>query len=206
VANWLKDEIDHAADKLGEVVRTAAQEIGEQRRLTKEDLQDLVLFAAREFGNTLDQRIERAKQETSELVTHKLTEFTDKLKDAAEIQKKTALRNAAVGVGAAILVSLVSLIFKQRLGGALDALDVYRSLMFAIAAGYLAVMLYRLVRKYFSAPDLTRNAVVVGASYLEILRPKGLGMHLALFILAMLGWLVLNESEAIAAFLHQLKT
>ena len=205
MANWLKEEIDHAADKLGDVVRTAAQEIGEQRRLTKDDLQELIRFAAAEFGTTLDQRIERAKQETSELVTHKLTEFTTQLKDAAQLQKKVALRNAAVGVAAAIVVSLLSLLFQRQPGGTLDALDLYRTVMFSIAAGYLAVMLFRLGRKYFAAPDLTRNAVVVGASYLDILRPKGLGLHLTLFLLALLGWLALNQAEAIAALLLQLK-
>ncbi|MDC6168527.1 hypothetical protein [Paucibacter sp. XJ19-41] len=201
----MKEEIDHAADKLSEVVKTAAREIGEQRRLTKEDMQDLVRLAAQEFGTTLDQRIEKAKHETSELLTYKLAEFTGKLRDAAEIQKKTAVRNASVGVVAAIAVSLVSLLTKKHFGGSLDALDVYRTVMFSIAAGYLAVMVFRVGKKYFSAPDLTRNSVVVGATYLEILRPKGLGMHAAIILVALLGWLALNQFEAVSAFFQQLK-
>jgi hypothetical protein len=36
--------------------------------------------------------------------------------------------------------------------------------LFSIAAVYLAPMLFRLGRKYFAPPELTRNAVVAGAS------------------------------------------
>jgi hypothetical protein len=206
MANWFKEEIDHVGTRLETAIEKAGAEIQQQRSLTRKDMEELISLATKQLGAMLDERIEKAKKETADLVSVKLIEFKSQLNEAADNQKKTAIRNAIVGVVAATSVSAISLLSKKYFAGEVNAIDIYRTLMFAIAAGYFAAMVFRLVRKYFLTPQIAKNAIIVGSSYFEILKPKRLGLHVAVFVLALLGWLVLNQSEFIINLLNTLHT
>lgn len=192
MANWFKEEIDHVGDRLETAIEKAGHEISTQRALTKEDLEHLIRYAAEQFGAALDERIDKARHETSELITAKVVQLREQLTEAASEQKRVAVRNALVAVGASILVGIVSLIYKKYFHGDLELIDVFRSLLLALASGYAAWILFRYVHAYFQAPQFRRNAVVIGLRYFDVLRPKGALGHLIIFGFIVLLWAALN--------------
>jgi len=83
MANFFKDEIDHIGDRLEKAIEKAGEEISAQRSLTKSDIEQLIQFAAQQFGQVLDERIEKARHETSELVVSKIAHMREQLSEAA---------------------------------------------------------------------------------------------------------------------------
>lgn len=201
---WMKDEMDHLGDRCEKAIKLASDEISKQRGLTKNDIEELITFTSIKFGEVLDLRIEKAKCETSELISKKITEFKVQLSDAAEKQKKATIRNATVGVCGAILVSIISIITKKSGTDGFNAIDIYRTLMAAVAGGYLAAIIFKFSKTYLEAPDTKKNSIITGASYLDILKPKALGPHLIIFSAALIGWVILNQTDFIISILSNI--
>jgi len=205
MANFFKEEINQIGDKLDLAIQKASSELDQQRRMTSAELKDLIEFASQKFGETLDVRIEKAKHETGDLVSAKLQEFRTQLADAADQQKKATLRNVTVGVCGAVIVSLISLITRSDGGMGVSAVDIYRASLAAIAGGYLFATVFKFLKKYLESPDMKKNAVVAGAAYLDLLKPKALGPHLIVFSIALLGWVLLNETDFLISLLSAIK-
>ncbi len=199
MANFFKEEIDHVGDRLEQAIEKAGHEISTQRTLTKGEIEYLIQYAAEQFGDAIDARIEKARLETSELITSKLTQFREQVGEAAAEQKRVAIQNASVAVGASILVGLVSLYYKQHFHGEVELIDVFRSVLLAMGAGYLAWMTFKFVHGYLQTTRFKRNAVVVGLKYFDVLRPKGAIGHLAIFGLIVSAWGLLNFGDKIMA-------
>ena len=199
MANFFKEEIDHVGDRLEQAIEKAGHEISTQRTLTKGEIEYLIQYAAEQFGDAIDARIEKARLETSELITSKLTQFREQVGEAAAEQKRVAIQNASVAVGASILVGLVSLYYKQHFHGEVELIDVFRSVLLAMGAGYLAWMTFKFVHGYLQTTRFKRNAVVVGLKYFDVLRPKGAIGHLAIFGLIVFAWGLLNFGDKIMA-------
>lgn len=192
MANWFKEEIDHVGDRLEKAIQQAGHELGTQRNLTRADLEHLIRYAAEQFGNALDARIDKARHDTSELVTQKIAQLREQLSEAAAEQKRVAVRNASVAVGASILVGMVSLYYKRYFHGELALIDIFRSLLLALASGYLAWVAFRYAQSYFLSPRFKRNAIVVSLRYFDVLRPKGALGHLVVLGLIAAAWVLLN--------------
>jgi len=205
MANWFKDEIADVGVRLEKAIEKTSEEINKHRDLTKTDLEDLIVFARREFGNALDERIEKAKLETSELITSKLTEFKTQLSEAADNQKRATIHNVTAGVCGAVLVSLISLVTKKTGADGLQAVDIYRTIMASVAGGYAAAVAFKFIKNYLASPSITRNSVIIGAAYIEVLKPKAAGPHLMIFATSLLGWIVLNETDLIISFLSNFR-
>ncbi len=199
MANFFKEEIDHVGDRLEQAIEKAGHEISTQRTLTKGEIEHLIQYAAEQFGNAIDARIEKARLETSELITSKLTQFREQVGEAAAEQKRVAIQNASVAVGASILVGLVSLYYKQHFHGEVELIDVFRSVLLAMGAGYLAWMAFKFAHGYLQTTRFKRNAVVVGLKYFDVLRPKGAIGHLAIFGLIVCAWGLLNFGDKLMA-------
>ena len=199
MANFFKEEIDHVGDRLEQAIEKAGHEISTQRTLTKGEIEYLIQYAAEQFGDAIDARIEKARLETSELITSKLTQFREQVGEAAAEQKRVAIQNASVAVGASILVGLVSLYYKQHFHGEVELIDVFRSVLLAMGAGYLAWMTFKFVHGYLQTTRFKRNAVVVGLKYFDVLRPKGAIGHLAIFGLIVSAWGLLNFGDKLMA-------
>ena len=199
MANFFKEEIDHVGDRLEQAIEKAGHEISTQRTLTKGEIENLIQYAAEQFGNAIDARIEKARLETSELITSKLTQFREQVGEAAAEQKRVAIQNASVAVGASILVGLVSLYYKQHFHGEVELIDVFRSVLLAMGAGYLAWMAFKFAHGYLQTTRFKRNAVVVGLKYFDVLRPKGAIGHLAIFGLIVCAWGLLNFGDKLMA-------
>lgn len=205
MANFFKEEIEDIGGKLEKAIKQASDELHAQRRLTSVELRDLIDFASQKFGEALDVRIEKAKHEAGDLVTVKLNEFKNQLADAAVIQKKATVRNVTVGVCGAVIVSVISLITKSDGGAGINAIDFYRATMAAVAGWYIFSMAFKFIKQYLESPETKKNTVVVGASYIELLKPKALGPHLIIFSAALLGWAILNETDLIISLLSNIK-
>ena len=199
MANFFKEEIDHVGDRLEQAIEKAGHEISTQRTLTKGEIEHLIQYAAEQFGNAIDARIEKARLETSELITTKLTQFREQVGEAAAEQKRVAIQNASVAVGASILVGIVSLYYKQHFHGEVELIDVFRSVLLAMGAGYLAWMAFKFAHGYLQTTRFKRNAVVVGLKYFDVLRPKGAIGHLAIFGLIVCAWGLLNFGDKLMA-------
>lgn len=192
MANFFKEEIDHIGERLEKAIGKASDEISAQRSLTKSDIEHLIQFAAQQFGQVLDERIEKARHETSELIVTKVAHLREQLSEAAAEQKRVALRNATVAIGASILVGVFSIYYKKYAHGDIDLLDVFRSLMLAFAAGYFALLCFRGFQRFFQSSSLTRNGVIIGLRYFDVLRPRGAWGHVVLFMAILLLWCLLN--------------
>lgn len=205
MANWFKEEIDDVGGRLEKAIKQASEELHAQRRLTSVELKDLIEFASQKFGEAVDSRIEKAKHEASDLITVKLNEFKSQLTDAAEQQKKATLRNVTVGVCGAVIVSVVSLITKSDGQNGISAIDFYRATMAAIAGGYIFSTAFKFVKKFLESPEMKKNSVIAGAAYIDLLKPKALGPHFVIFVAAIIGWAILNETDLIISLLSRIK-
>jgi hypothetical protein len=204
MANFFKDEIDHIGDRLEKAIEKAGDEISAQRSLTKSDIEQLIQFAAQQFGQVLDERIEKARHETSELVVSKIAHMREQLSEAAAEQKRVALRNASVAVGASIVVGVLSIYYKKYVHGDIDLIDVFRSVMLAFASGYFALLCFKGFQRFFLSSSLTRNGVIVGLRYFDVLRPRGAWMHVVLLSVIFGVWALLNFAPQLQAFFQRI--
>lgn len=204
MANFFKDEIDHIGDRLEKAIEKAGDEISAQRSLTKSDIEQLIQFAAQQFGQVLDERIEKARHETSELVVSKIAHMREQLSEAAAEQKRVALRNASVAVGASIVVGVLSIYYKKYVHGDIDLIDVFRSVMLAFASGYFALLCFKGFQRFFLSSSLTRNGVIVGLRYFDVLRPRGAWMHVVLLSVILGVWALLNFAPQLQTFFQRL--
>lgn len=204
-----KEDIDHlgetlngtlqkASDKIEDRIGQLSLEIGKHRNLTKNDIENLIDYAALKFGHAIDERIEKAKSETALLVTEKVTEIRQQLTDAANEQKRVAIRNATVAVSAAIIIGVISLLYKRFFFGELDLLTIFRVILLAFACGHGVWLLSKFISEYWHSSHTKKNAILIGAQYLGIFKVKGTIGHILLFIIVISLWALLN-------FLPQLK-
>ena len=200
MANWFKEEIEHFGERLENAVKKAGHEFSSQRQLTKEDMQQLIRYAADQFGTVLDERIEKARDETKQLIQTQIVEIREQLTEAANEQKRATIRNASVAIGATIIVGMVSLFYNRYFHGEMNLIDIFRTLFLSLAAGYAAWLVFRYSQSYFQAPRFKRNAIILGVRYFEVLKPKGAIGHLLAFALIICLWLLFNYSDSIKAF------
>mgnify|MGYP000844149622 CR=1 FL=1 len=100
-------EIDAKLDKI-------SQELSSQRHFTKNDVRDLVDYAADRFGDMFDQRVQGAKQEIAALVEEKVeylknevdTFFIRRQQDLAR-ERRRLLMNVMIAVLASVGVAAV---------------------------------------------------------------------------------------------------
>ena len=203
LANWFKEEIVQFGSTVDSSIQKASTEIqghidkigselSDQRRVTKEDIEDLIRFAAIEFGGAIDTRVEKAKFEIASLVTEKLAEARGQLSEAADEQKRTAVRNAAVAISAAIIVGVISLIYKKWFHGEIDLLSVFRAILVAAGCGQIVWLMQKYVISYLQLSKTKKSVFIIGAQYIGAFRPKG-AMAQILLLLFVLGlWGLLN--------------
>lgn len=189
----LNDVVERASAQLDARIQQISDEIHDQRQLTKTDIEGLIDYAAERFGEALDKRIEKLRDETSNMITDKIEQVRKELTEAASEQKRGALRNAMVAIGASIIVGILSLYYKKYLGGDINLFDIFRSTLLALTVGYALWLIIKQISSYIQSSRMKRNALVVSMRYFEVLRPKG-----ALWQLV--GFLVVAGLWALASF------
>jgi hypothetical protein len=192
--------VDRAGDRLGQVVDNASQAIDEkldkisqelhnQRSLTKDDMRELVDYAADKLSVVLDERIAVMRQEITELVQEKTEYFKAEI-DAFFIQRQRDLArerrrliiNIVLAAGAALGVGAVSLFYKGI--PQWDLLTVFRVVLAALAVGYGVWLAVSILRRWMLMSEHRKDMVFLAARYWGWLQPTS--VFSALLVLALL--------------------
>lgn len=225
LAQVSKDSIELAGDKLGAVVKEGAANVGaemrevvhgasqeidakldkisvelhNQRQFTKDDVRELVDYAADRLGNVLDERVAVAKREISSLVQDKVEYFKHEV-DSFFIQRQQDLArerrrlfyNVLIAFSASILVGFVSWLYQHFVQGSLDLFGVFRIVFASLTGGYAVYLLVRLILRWQRMSEHRKDVMFLTMRYWGALRPESIFSTLLLIcILALLFGLVL---------------
>lgn len=170
MANWLKDEMKEGSERA----------------------EKLIDYAADKLGRALDERIERLKTETGDLITAKLSEIRREMSDAAEIQKKSAVRNLTVAVCASLLVAAVSATYRRYVANEVDLYFVFRSVVLAVAVGHAMWLISKAISNYVNASKLKKDAAFYASQYFGVFRIRGIAGHLIVLTMLVAVLLYIN--------------
>jgi hypothetical protein len=231
LANASEAAIDRAGERLSGVVqegvRTAGQELKEvvagasreidakldkislelhnQRQFTKDDVKELVDYAADKLSGVLDDRIQVMKSEISTLVEEK-TEYFKAEVDSFFIQRQQDLarerRRMVVNIGLAFVASLavggVSLFYRGLDKGPVDMMTVFRIVLASLAGGYVVYLAASLLNRWLALSEHRKDALFLAARYWGWLRPGSLfGTFLVLVVLMLFSLILLFPEDAI---------
>jgi len=197
----LNATIDKAGDRLGEVVDGASQaidqklekislELHNQRSLTKDDVRELVDYAADRLSVVLDDRIAVMRREITELAEEKTEYFKAEIdaffvrrqEDLAR-ERRRLLLNIVLAMSAAIGVGAVSLFYKGM--ARWDMLTVFRVVMASLAGGYSVWLVVSLLRGWLRLAEHRKDMFYVAARYWGWLRPASVFTTLLVLVLMM---------------------
>uniref|UniRef100_E6QQZ1 Uncharacterized protein n=1 Tax=mine drainage metagenome TaxID=410659 RepID=E6QQZ1_9ZZZZ len=215
-----KNSIALAGDRLGEVVQAGATQIGaelrdvvqttsqeidakldmisaelhDQRQFTKDDVRELVDYAADRFSGALDERMAVARQQISDLVEEKVEYFKVEV-DQFFIQRQRDLArerhrlwwNVFFAVLTSILVGVVSWFYQHVERGELDLFAIFRIVMASLTGGYAVYLLVKMVLRWRSMSEHRKDVMFLTMRYWGVLRPENMFMNVLLLVLMVLG-------------------
>lgn len=197
--------VDRAGERLGQVVDNASQQIDQkldkishelhsQRQFTKDDVRELVDYAAVQLSDVLDQRIAVMRREITGLVEEKTEYFKKEIDDFfitrqqdLARERRRLLLNIVLAAGAALSVGAVSLFYKGVREW--DLLTVFRVVLASLAGGYSVWLVLSLMRGWLRMTEHKKDMVFLAARYWGWLRPASI--FSTLVVLAILGLLSL---------------
>lgn len=167
-------EIDAKLDKI-------TAELHNQRSLTKDDVRELVDYAADRFAGVMDDRIQVMKREISGLVQEK-TEYFKAEVDAFFVQRQQDLArerrrlvvNIALAFVASLAVGAVSLFYRGVGDQPVDMLTIFRIVLASLAGGYSVYLAASLLNRWLSMSEHRKDALFLAARYWGWLRPSSL--------------------------------
>lgn len=196
----VREGIAQASGEMREVVLSASQEVDakldkisaelhSQRQFTKDDVVELVDYAAEKLGSTLDQRVHVMREEITALIQEKV-EYLKHEVDAFFIQRQQDLArerrrliaNVLIAVAASLAMGILSLMFHRVGQGNLDMLGIFRIVFASLGGGYLVYLLVNMVIKYRRMSEHRKDFVFLTMKYWGILRPESLFSHVALVV------------------------
>ncbi len=206
--------VDRAGDRLGQVVDNASQAIDEkldkisqeihsQRSMTKDDVREMVDYAAERLTVVLDERIAVMRQEITGLVEEKTEYFKAEIdaffiqrqKDLAR-ERRRLLLNIVLATSAALGVGAVSLFYKGMREW--DLLTVFRVVMASLAGGYAVWLVLSMLRGWLRMTEHKKDMVFLAARYWGWLRPASIFSSLVvLTILLVLSLVLMFPNEAL---------
>ena len=206
--------VDRAGDRLGQVVDNASQAIDEkldkisqelhsQRSMTKDDVRDMVDYAAERLTVVLDERIAVMRREITGLVEEKTEYFKAEIdaffikrqQDLAR-ERRRLLLNIVLATCAALGVGAVSLFYKGMREW--DLLTVFRVVLASLAGGYAVWLVLSLLRGWLRMTEHRKDMVFLAARYWGWLRPASIFSSLVvLAILAILSLALMFPNEAL---------
>ncbi|WP_440028546.1 hypothetical protein [Chromobacterium amazonense] len=181
-----------ASAQLQSNIQTLSGEIHNQRRMTREDIEGLIDYATIKIGESIDQRVERIRQETSVLLEEKIGMLKNELNDAAIRSRRTLYFNLCISIGAALLMAAIGLVYKKISLGQLDIFSLFRVLLLAAVVGTSAFSLLKLIGQWRGFNREKKNISVILVSYIGAMRPNGaIGYFMASIALAAI-WVLVN--------------
>lgn len=212
----LAEGVRHAGDELKGVIQDASKEIDakldkisselhNQRQFTKDDVKELVDYAADKLSGVLDDRIQVMKTEISALVEDK-TEYFKKEVDAFFIQRQEDLarerRRLVMNIGLAFIASVavggISLFYRGLGEGPVDMITVFRIVLASLAGGYVVYLAASILNRWLAMSEHRKDALYLAARYWGWLRPGSLfSTFLFLIIIALFALVLLFPDDAI---------
>jgi hypothetical protein len=212
----LGDGVRQAGDELKAVIGDASREIDvkldkisselhNQRQFTKDDVKELVDYAAEKLTGVLDDRIRVMKTEISALVEEK-TEYFKSEVDAFFVQRQRDLarerRRLVMNIGLAFVASVavggISLFYRGLGERPMDMLGVFRIVLASLAGGYVVYLAATLLNRWLALAEHRKDALYLAARYWGWLRPGSLfSTVLLLLVIALFALLLLFPDEAI---------
>lgn len=184
--------VAQAGDQVQRNIEMLSQEIHNHRSMTRDDIMQLIDYAATQFGVAIDQRVLAVKQEASQLINEKVELLKGELEEAAKLSRKTMYTNVAISVAAALCMAAVGLVYKKVSLGELDLLAVFRIALLSSATFSAVLSLMKAVQRWRGMRQAKKGVATVAIGYLGILRPNGALGLLALSALLMAGWVGLH--------------
>jgi hypothetical protein len=201
----VKEGIAEASGELREVVLGASKEVDakldkisaelhSQRSLTKDDITEVVDYAAAKLATTIDDRVAVIKSEITSLMQEKIEYlksevddfFVKRQQDIAR-ERRRLLANVLIAVSASIMVGIFSLMYNRYAQGGTDLFGIFRAVFAALAGGYAAYLAVSFVRRYLLMSEHKKDLVFLAMRYWGVLRPESIFGHvLLLAILAAL--------------------
>jgi len=215
----LKDVVLHASQEIDAKLDKISEELHAQRQFTKDDVRELVDYAADRLGTLLDERIVRAKSEISSLVQEKVEYFKrevdgffiERQRDLARERRRLFI-NIAIAILASLSLGFVSWLYHQYLGGDMDLFTVFRIVFASLAAGYGAWLAVKVIRRWLSMSEHKKDTLFLVSRYWGVLRPESIfgTVILVCLMAALAGFLLFPEqlarllgSEKLMDWLHQ---
>ncbi|MCX7673698.1 MAG: hypothetical protein N2Z63_08925 [Thiobacillaceae bacterium] len=205
----LREVVESASREIDAKLDKISEELHNQRQFTKDDVRELVDYAADRLSQVLDERIAIMKREIASLVREK-TEYLKAEVDAFFIQRQKDLArerrrmvvNIALALAASLAVALVGLWYKGVIGGAeLDVFTVFRIVLAALTGGYGVYLAVSLLMRWLRMAEHRKDLVFLVARYWGVLRPSSLFGTFVLLILSVLVLLLLAFPEQVAGWL-----
>ena len=206
--------VDKAGDRLGQVVDNASRtidqkldkislELHSQRQFTKDDVRELVDYAAMRFSDVLDQRIAVMRSEITGLVEEKteyfkreIDDFFIKRQQDLARERRRMVINIVLAAGTALSVGAVSLFDKGVREW--DLLTVFRVVLASLAGGYGVWLAASLLRGWLRMTEHRKDLVFLAARYWGWLRPADiLSTLLVLAILGVLSLVLMFPHQAL---------
>ena len=195
----LREVIQHAGEEIDAKLDKITQELHNQRQFTKDDVRELVDYAADKLSTVLDERVAVARREFSDLVQEKVEYFKLEVDDFFVRRQEDLARerrrlffNVLIAVSASFLVGGVSWLYHRVVGGTLDIFGIFRILFASLTGGYVVYLAISLVRRWMTMSEHKKDAMYLTMRYWGVLRPESIFMNLVLLcVLALLFGLLL---------------
>jgi F0F1-type ATP synthase membrane subunit b/b' len=189
----LRDVIQHAGNEIDAKLDKISLELHNQRQFTKDDVREMVDYAADRLSTVLDERVAVAKREISSLVEEKVEYFKVEVDDffirrQADLarERRRLFANVVIAVMASMLVGAVSFMYHRFMGGALDLFGIFRIVFASLTGGYLVYLAISLVRRWMTMSEHKKDAMYLTMRYWGVLRPESIFMNLVLLCVAAL--------------------
>ncbi|MCE5180766.1 MAG: hypothetical protein LLG15_03100 [Betaproteobacteria bacterium] len=213
----VREGIVQASDELREVVSGASREVDakldkisaelhSQRQFTKDDVKELVDYAADRLGATIDNRVRVMKTEITGLVQdrveylkHEVDSFFIQRQQDLARERRRLIANILIAVTASVVMGGLSLMYhRAMLGGGLDMYGLFRVVFLSLTGGYGVYLLVKLVLKYRSMAEHKKDLVFLAMKYWGVLRPESVFGHVLLILILLVFYAVLFFPQEIA--------
>lgn len=197
VVQGTSTEIDAKLDKI-------SHELHNQRQFTKDDVRELVDYAADRLSTVLDDRITVMRREITDLVREKTEYFKEEIDDFFIKRQQDLARerrrmfiNIALAFTASVAVGVVSFFYKGLAEQQLDMMTVFRIVLASLGGGYGVWLAVSLVRQWLNMEEHRKDALFLAARYWGWLRPASVFSNLLLLLLVLaLSLLLIFPQEA----------
>lgn len=192
----LREVVESASREIDAKLDKISEELHSQRQFTKDDVRELVDYAADRLSQVLDDRIAVMKREITDLVREKteyfkaeVDEFFIKRQQDLARERRRMVLNIALALAASLGVALVGLWYKGYIGGAeVDMFTVFRIVLAALTGGYGVYLVVNLLTRWLRLSEHRKDMLFLAARYWGVLRPASV---FGTFVLLLLSAIVL---------------